>query len=110
MITPEISQKMDEILHRMSHTQDHSQQFFIDFRKELKGTFFKEELVELEKFIAECKEILQNPQKKKELIKSKGGKCSICGYDKYYGALEFHHLDPSKKDFTISNFTYLFEN
>lgn len=28
----------------------------------------KEELVELEKFIAECKEILQNPQKKKELI------------------------------------------
>lgn len=49
MITPEISQKMDEILHRMSHTQDHSQQFFIDFRNELKGTFFKEELVELYK-------------------------------------------------------------
>lgn len=49
MITPEISQKMDEILHRMSHTQDHSQQFFIDFRKELKGTFFKEELIELYK-------------------------------------------------------------
>lgn len=49
MITPETSKKMDEILHRMSHTQDHSQQFFIDFRKELKGTFFKEELVELYK-------------------------------------------------------------
>ena len=49
MITPEMSQKMDEILHRMSHTQDHSQQFFIHFRKELKGTFFKEELVELYK-------------------------------------------------------------
>lgn len=49
MITPEMSQKMDEILHRMSRTQDHSPQFFIDFRKELKGTFFKEELVELYK-------------------------------------------------------------
>ena len=25
------------------------------------------------------------------------------GYDKCLKALEFHHLDPSKKDFTISN-------
>ena len=27
-----------------------------------------------------------------------GGKCSICGYNKYYGALEFHHLDPNIKE------------
>lgn len=32
-----------------------------------------------------------------------GGKCAICGYEKYTGALEFHHIDPSQKDFTISN-------
>lgn len=32
-----------------------------------------------------------------------GGKCIKCGYDKCIKALEFHHLDPSKKDFTISN-------
>lgn len=32
-----------------------------------------------------------------------GGKCVRCGYDTYLGALEFHHLDPNKKDFTISN-------
>ena len=30
-------------------------------------------------------------------------KCEICGYDKCLGALDFHHLDPSQKDFTISN-------
>lgn len=37
-------------------------------------------------------------------IKSiKGGKCVRCGYDKCLKALEFHHIDPSKKDFTISN-------
>lgn len=32
-----------------------------------------------------------------------GGKCIRCGYDKCIKALEFHHIDPSKKDFTISN-------
>ena len=37
------------------------------------------------------------------LKKQKGGKCSRCGYDKCLKALEFHHIDPSKKDFTISN-------
>ena len=38
--------------------------------------------------------------KLKELF---GGKCARCGYCKCIRALEFHHLDPSKKDFTISN-------
>jgi 5-methylcytosine-specific restriction endonuclease McrA len=32
-----------------------------------------------------------------------GGKCSICGYNKCLAALEFHHLDPSQKDFGISH-------
>ena len=32
-----------------------------------------------------------------------GGKCKRCGYDACLKALEFHHIDPSKKDFTISN-------
>lgn len=31
-----------------------------------------------------------------------GGCCSRCGYDKYYGALEFHHRDSSTKLFSIS--------
>ena len=35
-------------------------------------------------------------------VQYKGGKCCICGYDKYIGALEFHHLDPNQKDFGIS--------
>jgi hypothetical protein len=32
-----------------------------------------------------------------------GNKCLICGYDKCSDALEFHHLDPTKKDFGISS-------
>ena len=31
-------------------------------------------------------------------IEAKGGKCEHCGYDRYSGALEFHHLDPTQKD------------
>ena len=32
-----------------------------------------------------------------------GGKCSICGYNKCLHALQFHHIDPSKKKFNISS-------
>jgi len=47
---------------------------------------------------------------KQKAIQYKGGKCIYCGYSKYVGALEFHHLDPKKKDFQISRgFTYDFE-
>lgn len=35
--------------------------------------------------------------------KQRGGKCERCGYDKYLGALDFHHKNPSEKDFTIGD-------
>ena len=38
---------------------------------------------------------------KQKLVDYKGGKCICCDYNKYIGALEFHHIDPSKKDFAI---------
>lgn len=40
---------------------------------------------------------------KQKLVDYKGGKCEICGYNKCISALEFHHLDPNEKDFSISN-------
>ena len=39
---------------------------------------------------------------KKMLVQYKGGKCERCGYNKCIRALEFHHLDPSQKDFGVS--------
>lgn len=33
----------------------------------------------------------------------KGGSCVVCGYSKYLGALDFHHLDPNKKEFGIGD-------
>ena len=34
-----------------------------------------------------------------------GNKCQKCGYDKNLGVLEFHHLDPSKKDYNWNRLT-----
>jgi len=33
-----------------------------------------------------------------KIRESLGGKCVICGYDKYQTALDIHHLDPKQKD------------
>ena len=41
---------------------------------------------------------------KKALVLYKGGKCEICGYNKCMRALEFHHLNPNEKDFTLSRY------
>lgn len=38
---------------------------------------------------------------KYKLILAKGGKCEICGYNKNISALQFHHIDPTTKKFTL---------
>ena len=39
-------------------------------------------------------------------IEYKGGKCEKCGYSRCMEALEFHHCDPTQKDFSISSKGY----
>jgi len=39
-------------------------------------------------------------------IAYKGGKCQVCGYDKYQGALDLHHLNAEEKDFGIGDKGY----
>ena len=39
---------------------------------------------------------------KRRLVEEAGGRCIICGYDRYTGALQFHHLDPATKSFALS--------
>lgn len=39
---------------------------------------------------------------KQRAVVLKGGCCLVCGYSKATSAMVFHHLDPSKKDFSIS--------
>jgi len=40
--------------------------------------------------------------RKATLLKGCGGKCVICGYNKISRALTFHHVDETKKEFTLS--------
>ena len=36
------------------------------------------------------------------LIEEAGGACVLCGYSRYPGALQFHHLEPAAKSFALS--------
>lgn len=38
---------------------------------------------------------------KRILVEEAGGKCLICGYDRCQRVLQFHHIDPSTKEFHI---------
>ncbi len=47
--------------------------------------------------------VIKNRQeKKRKLVEQFGGKCQLCGYDKYFGALDFHHTNPKDKSFALS--------
>jgi hypothetical protein len=39
---------------------------------------------------------------KEILVAEAGGACEICGYNRYAGALQFHHRDPAEKEFGIA--------
>ncbi len=55
-----------------------------------------------------CKKRLRNY--KQECVDYKGGKCIVCNYNRSIDALDFHHLDPSKKEFDISKSSKSFKN
>ena len=50
-----------------------------------------------------CKTTLRRNAVKRKCLDYKGGKCCICSYDKCASALSFHHLDPTQKDFNLSD-------
>lgn len=50
-------------------------------------------------------EVVDRARKKKKLIliAEHGGACKICGYNRSVRALQFHHLDPATKLFSLSD-------
>ena len=39
---------------------------------------------------------------KDQLVRAAGGRCLLCGYDRYLGALQFHHRDRKTKSFGLA--------
>jgi len=49
------------------------------------------------------KSVMKSQRKKKLFaVEQFGGKCQLCGYDRCIDALEFHHIDPAKKEHSPS--------
>lgn len=69
--------------------------------KEYKGGHGK-----LKDICSTCYRLGYRNKTKKRAIDYKGGCCSVCGYDKYIGSLQFHHVYPENKSFIISDFGF----
>lgn len=48
-----------------------------------------------------CNTKIRRYRTKQAAIEYLGGSCVKCGYDEHQAALEFHHKDPSQKEFQI---------
>ena len=46
-------------------------------------------------------QVKKSVEKKKLLIELLGGCCKCCGFQGHYSVFDFHHLDPSKKEFSL---------
>ena len=65
----------------------------------------------------EAKRLIELPKRRKAAKEKKiqyiiymGGKCKLCGYDKCIAALDFHHIDPKRKEFHITEDRKPWEN
>jgi len=50
-----------------------------------------------------CNTKIRRYRTKLAAIKLLGGKCADCGWQGHQAAFQFHHINPSKKDFVIGN-------
>lgn len=66
-----------------------------------------------------AREVERVRQLKIRRVAQLGGACVVCGYDRYFGALDFHHIDPTtkqehreakKKDFDMNKYLLLCSN
>ena len=105
-LTNELIQKIQNRYNECHNIKIVAKEFGISYQR-LKGKIIMREIKHTPR-----KELEKSYYKriKEKLIKYKGGKCQICGYDRCTSALEFHHIDPLQKDFTISGGTKSFEN
>lgn len=74
------------------------------------NVFDKEKLSDEELKKRKSEQVIYWRKKAKlKLVEYKGGKCEKCRYDRCVDALEFHHLDPNEKDFSIGGKSWSLE-
>lgn len=67
--------------------------------------FYKSKRSQYRYYCKQCDDALvleSQKERKRIFVEYKGGKCQRCGYDKYIGALDFHHTNPDEKEFLIN--------
>ena len=53
--------------------------------------------------LCSCEAVARRRRKVKDiLVAEAGGACVLCGYSRFAGALQFHHVDPAQKRFQLS--------
>jgi hypothetical protein len=76
----------------------------------LKDFIFRRHQAMTIKLCAACVSKQRRRNLKLKAVAYKGGKCRKCGYYKCVGAMDFHHLNPNEKEFTISGNSGKWEN
>lgn len=54
-----------------------------------------------------CRAKIQRNEKKKALLNELNTKCYICGYNKSFCSIDFHHINPDEKEMEISGMWHM---
>lgn len=111
-VTEELKKEMQEFYNLGNSLRETSKEFGFS-RETIRShiqTRKRKILTKEEKITSNSKNVTNwRRRRKEELVEYKGGKCEKCGYNKSIRALEFHHLDPTQKDFGIGGSNYSIE-
>lgn len=114
--TNDIGLKKGKIL--TDEEQNNLREYYKTHSKDETAIFFGISTTTVTKYKENKRILLNNEEKKKKnylgvksfrirtkekAVEYKGGKCVICDYNKCIKGFDFHHLDPTKKDFTIGS-------
>lgn len=100
-MTPELLQQLQDYYNETKSCKKVCKKFHISFERLRKYIIFEH---------SKEKELVIKPRNSTErykqlLVDYKGGACQICGYNRCIQALDFHHIDPDTKSFSISGGT-----
>lgn len=110
VITPELLAEMQKRYDEIGNIKKTAKEFHVSHERLRNSGLQIKKRKKRERLPGELTPQATCAQKTKlKAVEYKGGKCIVCGYNKSIRALQFHHLDPSQKNFGISGTTKSFE-